>query len=129
VPRLPPCPIERLVALYHEFMPDNPRCRVLNDARRRRLAARWREAARLRTPPFLNGYTTVEEGLACWREFFRLCAQSDFLTGKTPSSSPNRPPFIADLDFLLSPSGFAKTLEQKYHRNVGCKPEWMEGIL
>ena len=111
------CPVEKLVGLYHELMPRNPRCRVLNQVRRKAIAARWKEAADLDTFPFKGGYDTQAKGLASWREFFAICSDSDFLTGKTQPSQ-GRPPFLADLDFLMSPSAFAKTLENKYHREV-----------
>ncbi|TDV04662.1 hypothetical protein [Paraburkholderia caballeronis] len=107
------CPVERIVKAYHELMPNNPRMKVLNDARRRTIAARWREAARLSCKPF--GYTTVAAGLEAWRAFFRVCAESNFLTGKVPGRD-GKPPFLADLEFLTSPKGFAKCLENKYHR-------------
>lgn len=109
------CPAERIVRAYHELMPDNPKVKVLNDARRRAIAARWKEAARLTCKPF--GYSTVADGIAAWRRFFAVCADSPFLTGKA-KAQPGKPPFIADIDFLLSPDGFAKCLENKYHRDA-----------
>ncbi len=109
------CPAERIVRAYHELMPDNPRVKVLNDARKRSIASRWREAAKLTCKPF--GYATVAQGLEAWRAFFAVCAQSEFLTGRS-KPRPGEPPFIADIDFLTSPSGFAKCLENKYHREV-----------
>lgn len=109
-----PCPVEKIVELYHQHMPTNPRLRVLNDKRRSTIRQRWREAARLEAGPF--GYVTQADGLEAWRRFFEVCAESDFLTGKVPGR--NGPPFIADVDFLFSPSGFAKCLENKYHREV-----------
>ena len=109
------CPAEDIVALYHECLPDNPRCKTLNDARRRAIRARWREAAQLECRPF--GYATRADGLKAWRQFFEICATSDFLTGKVPSRN-GMPPFFATIDFLMSPSGFAKTLENHYHREV-----------
>lgn len=109
------CPVERIVKAYHELMPDNPRVKVLNDARRRSIAARWREAAKLTCKPF--GYATVADGMEAWRDFFQVCAQSKFLTGRA-NPKPGQPPFIADIDFLMSPSGFAKCLENRYHRDA-----------
>jgi hypothetical protein len=109
------CPVERLVAAYHEALPDNPRVKILNDARRKMIAARWKEAARLECKPF--GYRTAEEGLKAWRAFFDVCADSDFLTGKA-KAQPGKPPFIASIDFLFSPAGFANCIENKYHREV-----------
>lgn len=109
------CPVERIVKAYHELMPNNPRLKVLSDARRRTIAARWREAAKLTCKPF--GYATVAEGIEAWRSFFRVCAESAFLTGKIQRRD-GQPPFLADLDFLTSPKGFAKCLENKYHREA-----------
>lgn len=119
VPDFPPmaCPVEKLVSLYHELMPRNPRCKVLNQTRRKSIAARWKEASSLDTFPFNGGYDTQARGLECWREFFAICGDSDFLTGRSPPTQ-GRPPFVADLDFLMSPSAFVKTLENKYHREV-----------
>jgi hypothetical protein len=110
-----PCPVQQIVEAYHELMPDNPRLKVLNEARKRAIAARWREAAKLNCKPF--GYGTGAAGIAAWRQFFETCAMSDFLTGKTKARD-GKPPFLADLDFLMSPSGFAKCLENKYHREA-----------
>lgn len=109
------CPVARIVSAYHELMPENPKVKVLNDKRKRAIAARWREAATLTCKPF--GYSTVEEGLKAWRAFFAVCAESNFLTGRA-KAQPGKPPFIADIDFLTSPEAFAKCLENKYHREA-----------
>lgn len=111
----PACPAEEIVELYHAAMPDNPRVRVLNNARRKTIRARWKEAASLECKPF--GYSSREDGLEAWRQFFEVCAESDFLTGRAPAQ-PGKPPFLADIDFLMSPAGFAKCLENKYHREA-----------
>lgn len=111
----PPCPADTIIALYHELMPLNPAVKVLNEARRKTIRARWKEAAELDCAPF--GYYDREGGIAAWRQFFEVCAESDFLTGKA-QAQPGKPPFIADIDFLMSPSGFAKCLENKYHREA-----------
>ena len=111
------CPAEAIIELYHLHMPDNPRCKTLNDARRRAIRARWREAAKLSCKPF--GYDNRADGLKAWAAFFEVCADSDFLTGRA-QPTVGKPPFIADIDFLMSPSGFAKTLENKYHREVAA---------
>lgn len=112
-PQKAACPAQAIVDLYHELMPDNPTVKVLNDQRRKLIRARWKEAAALTCEPF--GYGDRESGLKAWRRFFTVCSQSDFLTGKA-APLPNKPPFVADIDFLMSPSGFAKCLENKYHR-------------
>ncbi len=109
----PTCPANDIVALYHELMPLNPPVKVLSETRKRAIRARWKEAALLTSKPF--GYINRQEGLAAWREFFMVCAESEFLTGRAVAS-PGRPPFVANIDFLMSPKGFAGCLENKYHR-------------
>ena len=111
----PKCPAEEIIALYHEAMPENPKVKVISEKRREAIRARWRDAAKLTCKPF--GYSNRQDGLRAWKAFFEVCADSDFLTGKTPSWN-GRPPFIADIDFIMSPSGFAKILENKYHREL-----------
>lgn len=109
------CPVGTLVDLYHELMPNNPRVKVLSDARKSAIRARWKEAAKFDFPPF--GYKTKSEGIAKWRVFFEVCAESDFLTGLV-KPLPGHKLFMADIDFIFSPAGFAKTLENKYHRGA-----------
>lgn len=109
------CPGNELVDLYHELMPNNPRVKVANPARKGAIKARWREAAALTCEPF--GYTTRSGGLAAWRQFFEICAESKFLTGQA-QAQPGKPPFVANIDFIFSPRGFARILENTYHRDA-----------
>jgi hypothetical protein len=113
---IPACPVQQIVSLYHACMPENPKVRVLDDKRKKSIRARWKQAASLDgVGPF--GYATGVEGIAAWKKFFQVCADSDFLTGKGKPQQ-GKPPFFADIDFLMSPDGFKKTVENKYHRDV-----------
>ncbi len=109
------CPAEEIVRLYHDAMPLNPLVKSLSDKRRRSIRARWKEAATLTCKPF--GYKTREDGLRAWRQFFEICAESEFLTGRA-KASPGKPPFVATIDFLISPDGFTKCIENHYHREA-----------
>ena len=111
----PQCPADDLINLYHELMPLNPPVKVLNDARRKAIRSRWKEAALLTCQPF--GYANRQDGILAWRRFFEVCAESEFLTGRA-KPTPGKPPFLADIDFLFSPSGFVRCLENKFHREV-----------
>lgn len=112
---IPACPVQQIVAIYHECMPLNPRVRIVDDARRKTIQARWKQASLLDgVGPF--GYSTGADGLKAWRKFFEVCAQSEFLTGRATPRQGKRP-FIADIDFLTSPKGFKKSLENRYHED------------
>lgn len=112
-----PCPIADIVALYHAQLPNNPKVKLLTEQRKGLIRARWKEAASLTCKPF--GYKDRAAGLRAWDAFFAICSGSAFLTGKS-TPQPGRPPFFASIDFLMSPSGFAKTLENHYHREVAA---------
>lgn len=101
--------LEEVVAEYHSILPDLPRCIALTEKRRTMLRARCRETISL------DGRTQDPSTLEFWQKFFRFVSESPFLTGKTmPSQGRKR--FIADIDFLLSPQGFGRIIDGKYHR-------------
>jgi hypothetical protein len=84
----------------------------LTDKRKALLRARWRESAQ--NNAYSDGYSTADEGLAFWREFFEGVAESRFLTGRAAGRG-DRKPFVADLEWLMSPGNFVKLIEGKYH--------------
>lgn len=104
--------VQRIVDLYHESMPENPRVKVITNARKSSIKARWNESKSLNTMPF--GFQTTEQGLEAWRKFFVICNESKFLTGKVePRNGYKR--FYADIDWIMKPANFAKILENHYH--------------
>jgi hypothetical protein len=95
----PPCPHSRIVALYHESLPELRQVREWNDARQRLLAKRWAE-------------NPERQSLGWWREFFGYVRKSPFLMGQTQGRDGR--PFDCDLEWLIRPTNFAKVVEGKY---------------
>jgi hypothetical protein len=112
VQSLPDCPHQRIVDLYHEILPNNPRVLRWGNDRQGHLRQRWREQASVSATS--EGYKTVEAGIAWWATYFAFVAKSDFLTGKKPGRE-GKAPFVATLDWLLLPGKFSSVLEGKYH--------------
>lgn len=110
-PGPPDCPHEAIVGLYHELLPDSPRILEWTEARRGCLRARWREMSRANGVG--PGYANEAAGIEWWRTFFSFVAESKFLTGKTPARE-GKPPFVADLEWLIKPSNFVKVIEGRY---------------
>lgn len=103
---VPDCPHAELVELYHEVLPQLPRCEVLNDTRRGYMRQRWREVcAEFKLPRV--------EALDWWRGYFTTVAGSRFLMGRAPPNREGRT-FRADLEWLTRPNNFAKVIEGKY---------------
>jgi len=108
-PRLPPCPIDEIIAAYHEQLPALPRLMVRNDKRDKLISARWRQV-------FEEGKVhNREEAIDLFRKYFEFVRDSKFLTGKA-APQKDRTPFMANLEWLMSPSNYANTVEGKYHR-------------
>ena len=110
-PAPPCCPQLKIVALYHDELPTLPHMKIWEgDATREgNLRARWRERWEKQK------YTTAEEGLAYWQRLFRHVRDCPWLMGEiTPRDG--KPPFRADLAWLVRPENFAKLIEGKYDR-------------
>lgn len=93
-------PYQKIVALYHEILPNNPKVKVLTPARKAALRQRHLQ--------------DMEEDLKTWGEYFGLVGRSAFLTGKTQPVNGKRV-FVADLEWITKQSNFAKIYEGKYH--------------
>lgn len=94
----PTCPHQRIIALYHEHMPLNPRIKVWEGDRQTNLQARWRSDPKRQT-------------LAYWERFFKHCANSLFLTGRKDDSH-----FLPSLEWMVRRKNFNKIIEGNYHR-------------
>lgn len=105
---LPPCPHQKIIALYHEILPELPAVRGWNDSRAKTLNARWKESLqRLRKA---NIPCTEESGLDWWRQFLqRIRAAPHYLHGfQRKDGSYWRPPGLA---WFLAPEKFLKIIE------------------
>lgn len=102
-PAVPPCPHAEIIGLYGKHLPMgrqvNPE--LWNGTRAKHLQTRWRELPK-------------RQKLDWWDRFFAYCAESEFLTGKTPPVN-GRKPFEISLDWIVNPSNLAKIVEGKYH--------------
>jgi uncharacterized protein YdaU (DUF1376 family) len=106
----PDCPHQAVLALWAEVLPALPQHNpsLWRGARESHLRARWRETA------IEKGWRSEADGLAYLRKLFAYVGQSRFLTGRAPAAQ-GRPPFVAELSWLVNPENWAKTIEGKYH--------------
>lgn len=108
--KVPDCPHQAILALWAEVLPALPQHNpeLWNGARADHLRARWRETAASK------GWESESEGLTYFRRLFAYIGQSAFLTGKAKPAQ-GKPPFIAELAWVVSPQSWAKVHEGKYH--------------
>lgn len=108
--RVPSCPNEELVALFHQHLPALPAVEVLSEGRKRALSARWREVC-------AESKFDRAAGLEWFAWFFGLVASSKFLTGQQPGRSGRL--WKADFDFVLKPDKFVRIVEGVYNKESG----------
>lgn len=90
---------------YHEILPACQRISVLNDKRRRRIAAAVKLAKRVCADQGWD-YEPVE----FWRAYFTECAADAWMRGEVPN--PNNPAWKQNLDVLLAEDRFAGVMDK-----------------
>lgn len=87
---IPRCPVKKIVALYHEILPELPPVLELPEQTVKCLRQRWRSDPQ-------------RQSLDWWRKFFEYVRECPFLMGEKTD-------FTADLLWLVRPTNFAKVL-------------------
>ncbi len=107
--KVPPCPHQQILDMYHELLPVLPRMKVWDKARKGNLGARWRERWEAKA------FSSQAEGLDYFRRMFEYVGREcDFLMGRVTDRDGK--PFFASLDWIAMPRNFAKIIEGKYTR-------------
>ena len=109
---LPKCNHQGVIDLYHKHLPTLRRIEVWNETRKGYLRQRWREVG---DELAKNKEIQSSDILGWFAEFFEHIGTSKFLTGRVNDKSGRS--FVADLEWILKPSNFAKIVEGKYHGN------------
>jgi len=102
---IPECPHKEIIDLYHHVLPSLPKVIDWTPARAAMLRTRWKEKPE-------------RQSLEWWKAFFLSVNESDFLMGRTNGSN-GRPPFQANLEWLIRPQNMAKVIEGNYHDKTG----------
>ncbi|MHC2115215.1 hypothetical protein ACYPJF_06895 [Stenotrophomonas geniculata] len=95
----PPCPHMKIIELFHEVLPELPAVCAWNEARQRKLGSRWKERPE-------------QQDLAWWRSFFEAVREMPWLMGQRNGRDGR--PFKCTLEWLVSPTNFAKVIEGFY---------------
>ncbi len=111
-PSCPSCPIQEIIELYHQTLPELPRVVVMNEKRNGLIRQRWRDFYAA------GDFKTKDGGLECFRWYFtEKVKPSKFLTGRANGNSKDRSPFLADMEWLVRPTNFAKVIEGRYEEH------------
>ena len=96
-------PFVEIIDLYHRLLPELPRCAKLTDRRKGNIRQRWQQDL---------------SDLPAWEDYFgRIVRDSDFLMGQSVGTN-GKPPFRADLEWLVNPNNIVKVCEGKYRGKI-----------
>lgn len=110
-PKLPACPVEAIVELYHQQLPELPRVRLLSDKRRKSIRKIWRWVLTSKKTDNTPRAASADEALAWLRSYFGRARKNDFLMGRSHRSGEHAG-WQCDLDFLLTDNGMKHVIEK-----------------
>jgi hypothetical protein len=102
--KLPPCPHDDIVAIYHEVLPELPGVKLMGKPRKAALQRTWQWVLTSKKSDHTPRATNADEALGWFREYFDRARDNDFLMGRTPRTGEHAN-WKCDLDFLLTDKG------------------------
>ena len=109
--KLPTCPTQALIDLYHELLPTLPAVRLQTESRTKALRRTWDWCLTSRRADGSRRAETAEQALTWFRDYFARAAENDFLMGRTPRSGEHAN-WRCDIDFLLTERGMKHVIEK-----------------
>ena len=94
------CPQKEIRILYNSKLPQLPQCKSTNKTVEAMVRTRWREEEE-------------RQNIGWWEKYFKIVAESKFLTGKTDSG------FQATFEWLVRPTNMSKVLNGNYKNRIG----------
>lgn len=107
-PTVPPAPFQKLIAVYHEILPELDGVRVINPAREKSCASFWRWVLTSTRGDGSRRAETTEQGVEFTREYFTRARNSDWIMGRDPDSKG----WKGDFDYLMSKKGLIRVVEK-----------------
>ncbi|MBF6632109.1 MAG: hypothetical protein ITG01_13315 [Comamonas sp.] len=110
-PGLPICPVQKVVDLYHEVLPELPKAKLLNDGRRKAIGKTWKWVLSTAKTDGQPRATNAAEALEWLKQYFTIARGNDFLMGRTTRTGEHAN-WQCDLDFLLTDRGMKHVIEK-----------------
>lgn len=110
-PALPLCPVDQVIGVYHEVLPELPRVRLLDDRRKRSVGVMWRWILTSKKPDGQPRAGCADDALAWLRSYFERVRDSDFLMGRGQPAAGHEN-WRCDFDFLLTDRGKKHVIEK-----------------
>lgn len=109
--KLPTCPTQSVIDLYHDILPSLPKVRLHTKDRVKAIRKIWDWVLTSLKPDQSRRAETSEQAIAWFRSYFERATENDFLMGRTPRSGEHAN-WQCDIDFLLTDRGMKQVIEK-----------------
>jgi len=109
--KLPTCPTQTIVDLYHEALPELPAVKLMPDKRKKAITAFWKFALTAKRSDGTPRATNSTEAIDWTKQFFERARDNDFLMGRRKRSDDHAT-WQCDLDFLMTEKGRIFVIEK-----------------
>ena len=104
---IPRCPVDKIVELYHQTLPELPKVMAVTEKRKSAIKQRWT----------LIKPDSLEDGVEAFKDYFGVVRESEFLMGRKPATNGHKV-FVATLEWLVNESNFVKVCERNYNERI-----------
>lgn len=107
----PVCPVNEIVAVYHDTLPELPSVRVMDDDRIKGIKSRWVWVMTTNKPDGTPRATTKAQGIDWFTAYFNRARDNDFLMGRGARAEQHKN-WKCDIDFLMTMRGIKQVIEK-----------------
>jgi hypothetical protein len=109
--KLPTCPTQSIVDLYHSVLPELPGCVLMGEVRSKLVLAFWKWVLTSTRTDGQPRAANAGEALEWIGAYFKRARENDFLMGRTAQTDKHSG-WKCDLDYLLSEKGKKQVIEK-----------------
>ncbi len=109
--KLPTCPTDSVIAIYHTQLPTLPTVRLESETRTKAIGKFWKWVLTSKRTDGQPRATNTAEALAWIGEYFARANENDFLMGRNAQTGKHAN-WKADFDFLLTEKGKCHVIEK-----------------
>ncbi len=109
--KIPACPFDKVIAAYHDKLPELPKVRLLTDKRKKALSKFWTFVLTSKKSDGSPRAGNQAEALTWIGEYFSRASHNDFLMGRAGRTAEHKD-WQCDIDFLLTERGLTQVIEK-----------------
>ena len=110
-PRMPSCPYEQIVELYHANLPTLPSIRTMDEKRKKKIRDFWHWVLTTKKSDGTRRAATADQALTWIGQFFNRASENDFIMGRIERTGRHSN-WQASIEYLCSENGRNQVIER-----------------